>query len=62
MSTFLSVGDGRLDLVAATQDGYENPHPGSTADQPRLYPGNGKGSLAKYRPLHRSWYDLNGGF
>ncbi|MFD7003844.1 hypothetical protein ACFWA5_48340 [Streptomyces mirabilis] len=41
---------------------YENPHAGSTADQLRLYPGNGKGSLAKYRLVHQSWYDLNGGF
>ncbi|GHF20549.1 ATP/GTP-binding protein [Streptomyces spiralis] len=66
MSAFLSVGDvdgdGWLDLVAATQDGYENPDAGPTANQLRLYAGNGTGSLAKYRLLHQNWYDLNGGF
>ncbi|MFF3512659.1 hypothetical protein [Streptomyces sp. NPDC002573] len=55
-------GDGRLDPVAATQDGYENPDAGSTANQLRRYAGNGKGASAKFRLLHQNWYDLNGGF
>jgi hypothetical protein len=66
MSTFISAGDinadGRNDLVAATQDGYLNPYAGESADEMRLYVGNGRGWFAPYSILQQDWYDLNGGF
>jgi len=65
MSTFLSVGDvngdGRNDLVTATQDGYLNPYAGDSADEMRLSAGNGRGWFAPYSIWEQDWYDLNGG-
>ncbi|MCX4881421.1 MULTISPECIES: VCBS repeat-containing protein [unclassified Streptomyces] len=66
ISALLSVGDvngdGHLDPVAATQDGYNNPNATATANQMRLYAGNGRGSLARYELMNQNWYDPHGGF